>query len=236
MGVFGGQRIDGFTISLIVTLIVYTVLAGGITSSFEGTTFQNPYGSASLKLGLAQNFTYYDVQNMTKPAFGIFSVVFDGLNPDRVGYWENSIFADDDFDFKSYGIGFWESLIQYSLKPSDIKEEDVLDNYDNTKNYSRYVLNIGGQLQTYVFIHPQFFSNTTHIIFLYDSLEESFNNNVCSVFIGTNATYPDFTAHDLMSVVVGFTPFSGTPTAISALISAVWWVMFLLLLIKLVIG
>lgn len=236
MGLFGGQRIDGYTISLLVTLVTYTVLAGGVTSSFQGTTFQNPYGGASLNLGLVQNFTYYDVQNMTKPALGLFQVDFDGLSPIRVGYWDNRIFSDDDFNFMCYGIGFWESLIQYQLEPSGLTEEQVIQDYDFTKNYSRYVLNTGGQLESYVFICPQFFANATHIIYLYDNIEDSIADNEVTVFIGANATFPDFSAYDLVSVIVGFTASTGTPSAVSVLISAIWWVMFLLLLVKLVIG
>jgi len=237
MGLFGGQRIDGFSIFLMVTLVLYTIIAGGVSSAFAGSTFTNPYGGSDLSLELAQNFTYYDVQNLSKPALGYNQVEFSPLNPNRRAYWVNSIFGEDYFNFKANGIGFWESLTYYQLEPSEISETEVLANYDFDKNYSKYILNVGGQkLETYVYIHPQFYDNGTHVTFLYDSLEESIDDGEVTIFIGVNATFPDFGARDLMGVIIGFTPASGTPNAISILISGVWWIMFLLLLVKLVIG
>ena len=81
-----------------------------------------------------------------------------------------------------------------------------------------------------------YYNNVTgEITYLYDSLEDSFDAEKCTVVLATNASYQSFHMFDVFGVLAGFQTYS-MPTEVSVLISGAFWVLLILTVVKLIVG
>lgn len=225
-------RISSFTATLGLILICYTIIGGNIVGMYEQTGTVNAYGGKILNVDYLDNFVDYDYQNITLND-GIYDHIYE-INPDRALTWFSDWFSENYFHVESKGLEWWS--IYFALEPKQVYESELIANYNYAKNYSRYVFNLGGKLETTMLVYPQFYTDGENITFLYDTLEESFEAETVTILLGSNASYPTYDVFNFMGIVTGFVGYGDIPLAINILLGGIWWVMFLLMLIKLFVG
>ena len=229
-------RISGFTVMVAVTLIIYTLLASGIHATVYGSVWLDPYAGKFFDWELSEEFAEWEVANLTEPTLYT-EHRFEDLDPDALLGWNNAIFGEDFFKTYRYGVDWWESWIYSSVQPSTLYKDEILENYEADKHYSRFVHQLGdAHYETHVFYYPLFNITAGEIIFLYDDLQTSFDNGNLTVVMATNNTYPTYDVFSVFAIVSGFSAYEGTPTEISALIGGIWWALLILLIVKLFVG
>jgi len=236
MGILGGSRIDSLTIFLAVTLIMYSILSSAVFATFEGVEFVDPFSGKTFDIDLGEEYEFNDVKNVT--VGGILEYTsFTELNPDRNIAWYRIPFQSGKFQVTCQGKNLWDSWTQFNLKPEELTESQILTVFDNTMNFSKFIYNQGGEFETAVFYCPQFYYNETseQPTYLYDSLEESFDNDIVTVIMATNATYVNYDIGRIFGVLSGFSTY-GMPYEVSVLLGGIFWVLLLLTLVKLVVG
>ena len=239
MSLGGGTRVSAFTITLAVTLVFYTLIGAGISATFNGTAFINPYGGNDLNIDLVADFVDYDYHNITEPSlFSYTQVIYEDLSPDGAVRWVSEVWGNDYFTVSRKGLNFWDSFIFFTLKPEKALISDLIADYDYNENRSSIVFNWGGKFETHFYIYPMFYTDEIgEPVFLYDNLEDSLNDGNCTVFLGVNATFPEYNVFDIVGVITGFSTLgTETPNEINIVLSSIWWIMFLLLLVKIFIG
>lgn len=238
MSLGGGQRIDNTTIQLGVILVVYTLLVGGLLSVFQGDTFVNQYSGVNFEWAYAEQFESTDYANMTKPSFLLAnSVVFDSLEPDVKLEWNVLFGGDSQFSMYRKLTDWWNSWIYERQKPDVITLDEILSNVNHNDETSHFVFDNGDKYETHIFFYPLSYVNeTTGLTYIYDTLEESFDNDAITVVAGTNATYPSYDVFSVFGVITGFDMYSGTPFEINVLVTTIFWVLVLLIIVKLFVG
>ena len=237
MGILGGSRIDGITIFLSVTLVLYTILCNGIYATFTTATFIDPYGGKAINLDLGETFECNDVKNVTG---GIIPPknTFDGLNPDRYVIWNQPFLAKHNFGVWCHGKNWWDSFSKFQLSPKYTSEDELLQLYNTDMNFSRVIYNLGGEFETYAFYCPLFYYNETseEITYIDEDLEISFDNGKITMVLATNQTFLNtYDIGKIFGILTGFTTY-GMPLEIGVLIGGVFWVLLILLAVKLVVG
>jgi len=242
-------RVDDVTYYLVIVIVVYTVLAGGITAGYAGTTYETDENSLDLYDLL--DFEDSQTENISKPTIPVFpeTVYYDTLSPERLVNWRVELLTDDFFYIDAKGIGFPANLIWNNLKPEGLDPDDfdtlagvseqyIIDNYDTDKNYTRVVFNKGGQLETTALFSPQFDYNGTVISWAYENMTAAIADGELTVTLGVNATYIDaFDVNKILGNMVGFGAIYGDmPQEINMLVSGVWWALIILLGVKLAVG
>lgn len=225
-------RISHFSIFLGIVLVSYTLIGGNVVNMYEGNPYSNAYSGKVLNVDYLDSFTDYDYQNVSFNN-GVFENLYE-INPDRYVMWRDFWITEDGFEVESKGVDWWSIFTK--LEPKSVSESTLLENFDYSKNYSRQVFNQGGKLETTMLVYPQFYTDGENITFLFDSLEESFDDGNVTILLGSNASYPSYDVFNFMGIVTGFSGYGNIPTELSWLMGGIWWVMFLLLLIKLFVG
>lgn len=238
MGLFGGSRIDGMTVFLVVTLIVYTILVAGVYATFTDSEFETQYGDlpSDFRLGETVSFTYNDYKNVTPSFFAGIGVEFTELSPSRYGYWWDKWIGEPVVYIRISSINWW----QYGTVKQEPEHtiEWILDNYDYDLNQTTWIVDKLTDWETWVFIKPQLYYNETsgEVTYLYDSLEESIENDVFTMVLSTNATLEDnFNIGKVFGLLSGL-DLGGLPAEIGYLTSAVFYALLILASVKLVIG
>lgn len=226
-------RISSFTITLGIILVVYTIIGGNIVGMYEGTGTIRPYAGKVLNVDYLDNFVEYEYQNVSFNN-GAYENTYFTLSPDRAVMWRDAWFEEDYFNIESKGLEWYSTYTK--LEPKKVYESVLITNFNYEKNYSRQVFNLGGKLETTMLVYPLFYTDSENITFIYDNLEDSFNSDEVTVLLGSNSTYPSYDVFNFMGIVTGFVGYGIMPLEISILIGGLWWVMFLLMLIKLFVG
>lgn len=236
MGILGGSRIDGITIFLTVTLVLYTILCNGVFATFTSDTFVDPYGGKVYDIDLGEEYENNDIQNVTGALFPT-NVKFDNLDPDREMGWHTPLFGESWFEVVCYGKNWWDSWSRFGLNPTSMKEAELLEIYNENQNFSKVVYNHGGEFETHVFYCPLFYYNETNgVTYLDDTLEESFSNNKITVVMATNQTFSSsYDIGKIFGILTGFSTYS-MPYEASVVIGGLFWVLLILLIVKLVVG
>ena len=237
MGLLGGSRIDGITIFLTVTLILYTVLCNGVFATFTSSTFVDPYGGKHYNIDLGEQFEFSEVENVTG---GIIppNVMFSDLNPDRAVRWSQPFFTENYFSVVCYGKNWWDSWIRNVLNPEKMTEAKLLQIYDSDMNFSKVAYNIGGEFETHAFYCPLFYYNDTseEVTYIDEDLETSFDNGEITVVLATNQTFVNtYDIGKIFGILTGFSTYD-MPLEVSAIIGGVFWGLLILLVVKLVVG
>lgn len=242
-------RVDNITIFLVVVIVAYTTLAGGITATYAGLTYEGDDNSIDIYDVL--NYADTETMNLSRPAVPFFpeTAYYTGLSPERSANWRLEIISEAFFYVEAKGIGFPANLIFNNLEPeglepnsfgtlSGVSESYVIDNYDTDKNYTHVVFNKGGQLETHALISPQFNYNGTYITYMYDNMTDAINNGEVTITLGVNASYIDaFDVNKIMGNIVGFGAiYNEMPTEVNIFVSGIWWALIILLGVKLVVG
>ena len=236
MGILGGSRIDGITIFLCVTLILYTLLANGVMATFTEDKFIDPYGGRTIDIELGENYQYNDIKNVTG-GFIPDQKHFTALDPDRTIKWTIPLFGEQHFTVHCRGKNWWDSWTFQILDPKELSKSDVLQNYNEYRNFSKFTYNQGGEFETHVFYCPLFYYNETseEVTYLNDTLADSFTSNKITVIMATNQTFFNYDASQIFGLLTGFST-HGMPFEVSVIIGGIFWVLLLLLLVKLVVG
>ena len=237
MGLLGGSRIDGVTIFLSVTLVLYTILCNGIFATFTSASFVDPYGGKAINLDLGESFEYNDVENITG---GIIPPknYFTDLNPDRYVIWSQPFLVTDYFEIYCHGKNWWDSWGKFRLKPNTMTENELLQLYDSDMNFSRVAYNVGGEFETHAFYCPLFYYNETsgEVTYIDEDLETSFNNGEITMILATNQTFLNtYDIGKIFGILTGFTTYD-IPLEAGAVIGGIFWVLLILLAVKLVVG
>lgn len=238
MGLLGGSRIDGMTVFLVTILIVYSTLVSGIYATFTDAEFEGRYGNleSDFKLGDTVDFEYNDYKNVTPSFFAGVGVEFDGLSPSRYGYWWDKVIGEPEVYVRISSINWW----QFGTVLCEPKHtiQWILDNYDTQLNQTTWILDDLTDWSTWVFIKPQLYYNETSgdVTYLYDTLEESIENDVFTMILGTNATLENnFDIGKAFGLLTGF-DIGDAPPEVGYLISAVFYALAILTSVKLVVG
>lgn len=237
MGLLGGSRIDGITIFLTVTLVLYTVLTTGLFVTFTGIAFIDPYGGKTLNIDLGEEFELSEAHNVTGGLIPP-DIKFTDLTPDRMIRWSYNFLTNDDFDVLCYGKNWWDSWIPTVLNPKEIEEDELLQIYDTNMNFSKVVYNHGGEFETHVFYCPLFYYNETseEVTYIDENLETSFDNGEITVVMATNQTFTStYDIGKIFGILTGFSTYD-MPVEVSAIIGGIFWVLLMLLAVKLVVG
>ena len=235
MGILGGSRIDGITIFLAVTLVLYTILANGVMATFTTAKFVDPYGGRTIDIELGEDYEYNDIKNVTGGLFPEVQV-FTVLNPDRTITWNKPLFGENHFAVHCYGKNWWDSWSHFKLEPKGLHEDEILQIYNENRNFSKVIYDQGGEFETHVFYCPLFYYNETNgVTYLDDSLEDSFSNNKITVIMATNQTFYNYDIGQIFGLLTGFST-HGMPYEVSVIIGGIFWVLLILLLVKLVVG
>lgn len=238
MGLLGGSRIDGMTVFLVVTLIMYSLLVSGVYATFAGGEFENPYSNldSDFKLGSNVDFKYNDYENVTPSFFAGVGSTFDDLSPVRYGIWWDKFLGEPEFYVKVSSINWWQSG-SIVCEPRHTVSW-VLENYDYDLNQTFWVVDSLTDWATWVYIKPQLYYNnaTGEVTYLYDSLEESIENDVVTMVLSTNATLENqFSIDRVLGLLTGF-DYYDIPVEIGVIVSAVFYAMLVLVSVKLVVG
>ena len=237
MGILGGSRIDGITIFLSVTLILYTILCNGVFATFTTETFVDPYGGKVYNLDLGESFEYNDVQNVTG---GIIppDIMFTVLNPDRMVRWHQPFLVEDSFNVHCFGKNWWDGWTHTKLDPKGLTEAEILQVYNEDKNFSKIVYNLGGEFETHAFYCPLFYYNETaqEVTYIDEDLETSFDNGEITMILATNQTFLNtYDIGKIFGILTGFSTYD-VPQEASVVIGGIFWVLLILLAVKMVIG
>lgn len=230
-------RIDGLTIFLVTFLIIYSILVAGVYSAFTDVEFKNPYSGKTISIGEVGDYEFNDIENITRPLFSN-DAYFEDLEPNGKISWIEDVFgADSKFMPFRLGIDWWDGWVYYSLEPQEIFEQEIKDDYNELQNYSRYFCDRGGKLETTVFFCPLFYFNETSetVTYIYEDIEESFDNDEITVIFASNMSYSGFDIGKVLGLLVGFQTYD-LPSEIGVLVSAVFWGLLILLIVKLVVG
>lgn len=240
MSLGGGERIGGFTVFLAITLIIYSLLATGLVSVYASSTWVNRYGGVDFDWKYAESFVSTDYGNITRPLGALFyeTLDFTSLNPDRQIRWVGGLLEDDWFKLYHKGTDWWNGWMNYIDKPEHLSESEILANVDHEDESSHFIFNQGdNNYETHVFFYP--LSGTTggtELVYVYDTLEESFDNDEITIVVGTNATLPSYDVFQIFGMVSGFQTYGDMPTELSVLLSTIFWALTLMLLVKLFVG
>ena len=217
-------RVSSFTIFLWTTLVLYTILSGAVYAALQGEEYSSPYQTSLVEEG--QQYQYSEIHNITKGG----SVDYTTFSPDRRVRWNVPLHPDYLYFYRK---DTWLGLVWFQMSNSPISEEDIIENFDTSKNYSKFVFDLGGQFQTDVYIYPYMASNGS---FIYYPINESIANGKLTIMMGTNLTsYTYFDIGLLTGIVTGYASY-GAPTPIAVIVGGIWWILFLLGIVKLVIG
>lgn len=236
MGLLGGSRIDGLTIFLVICLILYTILVGGVYATFTSDTFTDPYAGKTINVGEIGDYTYNDIENITRPLFTN-DAYFEDLDPNGKITWWNDVFGDDYFLPFRLGIDWWDGWVFYPLEPERIYEQEIINDFNDEQNYTRYFCDRGGKLETTLFFCPLFYYNETseEVTYIYDGIEESFENDAITIIMASNMSYTGFDIGKVMGLLTGFSTYD-LPFEVSVIVSGIFWGLLVLTIVKLVIG
>ena len=238
------SRVDTLTVFLVVIIVVYSALATGIVAAFAVEEYEGDSKDFDLLDALDWEVSQYE--NISKPVIFENKVEYTDLDPDREVRWTQLIF-EDVLKVDSKGIGFPDNVFWTKLNPEGISDSQnnvlesfIIDNFDTEKNYTYIVFNSGGKLETHALFSIQFYYNVTGdaITYLYDSIEDSIDAGELTVMLGTNLTYIDaFDVGKITSTIIGFgSIYTGIPAEVNFLISGIWWILIILLGVKLIVG
>jgi len=232
-------RVDSITVFMCVVIFVYTTLAGGVVSTYAKTDYSPNINTLNIN-EFGVDFEFYEYYNISKPILSVTDVYYTTLIPERRVTWWNPVVGEGWFTVSCKGIGFPANLLWNRLEPLKFYESDIISNYNENLNYTYEIFNKKGQLETHVIFSTQFFYNSTtdEIFYLYDDIQDSINNGELTVLVGTNATYIDnYDIGRIFGMLVGFgIVYDDIPNEINVLISGIWWIIIILLGIKLVLG
>ena len=233
MGLLGGSRIDGITIFLAVTLVLYTILVAGVYATFTDVGFVDPYSGKVANLEFSQEYENNAIENATLGDW----TEFTDLDPNSRLYWSDAFIGEDWFQVNRYGTNWWDGWLTYTLNPDQLYVSDVLDQYDTDLNYTKVVFDLGGDFETAVYFCPLFYFNDTseEVTYIDDALNTSIDNGVISVVMATNASYSSYDIGQVMGALVGFSTYD-IPMEIAVITGGIFWVLLILLLVKLVVG
>lgn len=238
MGLLGGSRVDGITVFLVMTLVIYTLLANGVVSTFAKTKFENPYANIVKDFDTGIYFENSDVKNITEPSFVASEAIFDDLNPSGKLTWESDFLGNDRLKVFRFGYDWWNGWISYPLNPYEgYSSTELIEDYNPNANYTRKVFDFGGDLEVYVFFCPLYYYDEVSgtVNYIYDGLEDSFNNGAITVVMGTNQTYTGSDIDTVLGILNGFDTYD-MPDLIGDIISTIFWAMIILVIVKLVVG
>lgn len=238
MSLGGGERVSPFTISIAVTLIIFSVLTSGVLADYNNNSYINEFSGIGFNWEYEESFEESDYANITRPPFlDIHSVFLTDLTPDAEVQWVHNLFGEQWLECKRAGNEWFNGWVFYSLEPERLTEDQIIDNRKEGEVFSRVIYDSGQNLETVIFYYPQFYVNGTgDINLIYDTLEESFENDVITVVAGTNATYRTYDVFALFRIVTSFDSYAGIPFEVNILIKTVFWGLILLLLVKLFVG
>ena len=231
MGLLGGSRVDGITMFIGVTLVVYSILVAGVYATFTEVGYIDPYGGKAVDLNLAQDYEFNDIENVTLGDWTEFS----GLDPDRRIIWNDSWLGSDWFSVYRYGVNWWDGWLTFRLEPDEIYVSEVLTLYDSDLNYSKVVFDLGSNFETAVFFCPLFHYNETGVTYIDSSLSDSIDNEVITVVMATNASYASYDIGHIMGALTGFSTYD-MPSELGSLTGGIFWMLLILLVVKLVVG
>jgi len=236
MGLLGGSRIDSFTITIGVILIVYTILVAGVVATFTDSDFINPYAGASADFDLGKDFASSEVQNMTLGSMADANK-FETLSPDRLIYWYDSFLADQVIRCYSFGHNIWDGWFNFELEPTyGYFYYEIEELVDDSGLFAELIFHRGLDLETYVYLYPLAYKETGEdAVYLYDTLLESMDDGNLTVIVATNSTYDNYNIDKAMSVITGFNT-DYFPYEIAVLIGGIWWGLLILVVVKLVVG
>lgn len=237
MGLLGGSRIDGITIFLSVTLVLYTILCNGVFATFTSENFVDPYGGKHFNLDLGEEFDYSDVENVTGGMIPP-NIMFSDLNPNRAVRWSQPFFSSNYLSVVCYGKNWWDNWVATVLNPEKMTESKLLQIYDSNMNFSKVSYNIGGEFETHAFYCPLFYYDEVsgEIIYIDEDLETSFENGKITVVLAINQTFINtYDIGKIFGILTGFSTY-GTPMEASVVIGGIFWVLLILLAVKLVVG
>lgn len=237
MSVFaGGSRISSFTITVAVILIAFSILTSGVVAVYTGS-FNNKFGGIGFNWDYAESYSESEYGNLTRPSWlDIEEVELTSLNPDARVQWHSDFFNNQFFQVARKGYEWFDSWYFYTITPAQTTEEQIIENRKTGEVFSKFTYDVGQNRETDVFYYPQFWVNGTDIEFIYGSLEESFDNDVISVVVGSNATYPSYDVFSIFSIVTSFETYEGLPFEVDVLIKTIFWGLLLLLIVKLFVG
>jgi len=218
-------RVSRFTVFLWCTLVVYTVLSGYVVATLQNSEYTNPYPTETIIAG--KTYQYTESFNLTFNSEHVAST----FSPDRKISWQDPLFGVNGFYVARKDT--WFGIVWIPLSGSPVSTDYIIENFDTSTNCTVVIFDSGTQFQTDVYFYPLIGSNNT---FVYYPMNESIANNAVTVVMGVNSTtYTFFDISMLYGVVTGYNSY-GAPTPISVLIGSIWWILFLLALVKLVIG
>lgn len=238
MGLLGGSRVDGITVFLVMTLVVYTMLANGVVSTFADTEYKNPYENQVTDFELGVVFESSEVQNISEPEFVTSQALFEDLSPTGKLTWEGDLLGIGRLKVFRFGYDWWNGWISYPLNPYEgFTPSELIEDYNPNGNYTRKVFDFGGDLEVYVYFCPLYHYNdvTEEVNYIYDGLEDSFNNGEITVVMGTNATYQTNDIDDILGILNGFDTYD-MPDIVGDIISTIFWALLIITIAKLVVG
>lgn len=240
MSLGGGSRISGFTIFVAITLIVYTFLATGLVSVYAQTTWVNQYGGIDFDWKYAESFSDTDYGNLTRPTLPLLfnDLELNDLSPNRKVAWIGGLLESDWFKVSHKGTDWWNGWFYYIDKPNKLTEDEILANVDYEDESSHFVFNLGdNNYETHVFFYPlSYTSGGSELVYIYDTLEESFDNDAVTIVVGVNATLPSYDVFQIFGMVSGFQTYGDMPPELSYFLSTIFWALCLMLLVKLFVG
>ena len=238
MSLGGGTKISAFTITVAIVLIVFSLLTSGVVAVFTGSSFNNRYGGIGFDWAYAESYAESGYGNITRPAYlSTQTLEITDLTPDGRVQWHSDFLGTEYFRIARKGFEWFDSWAYYNLSPLTVYEEDIIEMRKTGEVFAKFTHDIGQNRQTDVFYYPQFYINGTgDFVLIYTTLEESFDNDVITVVLGSNATHPTFDIFAIFQIVTNFETYQGIPTEVDILIKTIFWGLLLLLIVKLFVG
>lgn len=229
-------RVSGFTVFLVTTIVVYTLLSTAAFAAVTGTEFNDPYRGKAKNWEFAANFAYSEIQNVTVPDL-VGEVLYNDFVPARKIWGTIQIIEGNRMHFGRFGTDFWNSFWCYEMEGSPVPYVELINKWDPETMCTELILDQGGPFETYAFIYPVWEDTEEETrIYLYGTLKASIDvGNLVTVVLATNASYPVYDIGIIFGVLTGFSGF-GAPTQVAIIIGGIWWILVILLIVKLVVG
>lgn len=234
----GGNRITSFTVTISIILIVFSILTSGVIAVYTSGSFINRYGGIGFDWDYAESYAESGYGNLTRPSYlSIEEIEITDLTPDGRVKWVNDFFNNMYFVVERKGFEWFDSWFYYTIEPLQLTEDEILEYRKEGEIFAKVTHDAGQNRETDVFYYPLFGVNGTgHLNFTYSSLEESFENDVVTIVMGSNATHPTYDVFAIFQIVTSFETYSGIPSEVDILIKTVFWGLLLLLIVKLFVG
>lgn len=234
-------RVSSFTIFMLVTIVCYTLFSTAFFAVIEGSDVEDPYGGRVSSWEYTAAYPYSQAQNFSLVAGN--QVFYEDLEPTRqvkINFATDPITAlliGDGIRFKRAGVDWWNSWYYYEMTGSPVNKDRLLGQWDPYTNYAKFIFDQGGQFETHAFIYPAWLTDETgnRTGYAYPTITASITAGVLTIVLATNASYPTFDIGLIFGVLTGFSAY-GAPAPVAIIIGGIWWILVILVIVKLVVG